>query len=191
MWVKSMSDTIWTLEIAKKKHRRSAALAAQLATFLPRDQPVLDLGCGDGYYLAELSAGGFSCRGIEGTPDIREIALFDGIEVADLSIPLAIAWPRSTVICLEVGEHLHQESEATLLDSIDRYCSGLLVLSWAVPGQRGTGHINCRPNSYVYRKCRERGFELLPEPTFACREVVEDHVKYFRNTFLVFQRPAG
>ena len=186
-----MSSTIWTLEMAKKKHRRSPALAEQLAAFLPRDQSVLDLGCGDGFYLGELAAKGYRCRGVEGTPNIGEIAAFDGIEVADLTCPLEIDWPQSSVLCLEVAEHLPAEAEATLLDSIDRYCSGLLVLSWAVPGQRGTGHINCRPNSYVYRQCRTRGFELLPEPMFACREAVEDHVKYFRNTLLVFRRPPG
>jgi len=29
--------------------------------------------------------------------------------------------------------------------TIDRYCERWLVLSWAVPGQPGHGHINCRP----------------------------------------------
>lgn len=183
-----MSSTIWSLETAKKKHRRSAALAALLIDFLPRDQPVLDLGCGGGFYLNALAAVGYSCRGVEGTPNIREIAEFDGIETADLSRPLRLDWPRSSVLCLEVGEHLLPEAEATLLDTIDRYCSGLLVLSWAIPGQHGHGHINCRSNSHVYRRCRERGFELLPEQTFLFREGVEEHVKYFRNTLQVFQR---
>lgn len=158
---------------------------------LPRDQPILDVGCGDGYYLKELSDAGFTCCGVEGTPNIQEIALFGGIETADLTQPLAIDWPQSTVLCLEVAEHLPVESEQTLIDSIDRYCSGILVLSWAVPGQRGHGHVNCRANSYVYGTFAKRGFELMPAVTFACREAVADDVKYFRNTLLAFRRVSG
>jgi hypothetical protein len=95
------------------------------------------------------------------------------------------------VLCLEVAEHIHRRFEATLLDNVDRYCSRMVVISWAIPGQRGRGHVNCRPNSYVFEQFRGRGFELLPEMTFALREAAEDDVRYFRNTLLVFRRSGA
>jgi len=183
-----MTEMIWNLQTAKRHHRRSAGIAERLAELLPRDEPVLDLGCGPGYYLSVLAGRGFKCLGVEGTPSIGEIADFGAIVEADLTKPLTIEWPRSTVVCLEVAEHIQEAFEATLLDAIDRYCSRVAVISWAIPGQRGRGHVNCRPSSYVYERFRGRGFELLPEMTFALREAAEDHVKYFRNTLLAFER---
>ncbi|MEQ8789847.1 MAG: sulfotransferase [Pirellulaceae bacterium] len=184
------SSTIWPLDVARRKHRQSERIAAALSEHLPRDQPVLDLGCGPGYYLKILSNSGFRCLGVEGTPGIAEIAEFSPIVQADLARPLELDWPKSTVICLEVAEHLRPEEESQLIETIDAYCSGRLIISWAIPGQRGTGHHNCRPNSYVYRRFEQRGFVLDPRATFLLRELAEDHVKYFRNTLLVMQRTA-
>ena len=183
-----MKSTIWSLEAARRKHKHSPRIADQLSHVLPMNEPVLDLGCGAGFYLDDLSRKGYQCRGVEGTPSIQEIALFGDIVEADLSLPLALDWPRSSVICLEVAEHLHQEFEAILIDSIDRYCAQWLVISWAIPGQSGYGHYNCRPNSYVHRLFEDRGFALQGGPTFALREAAEHHVRYFRNTLLVFRR---
>lgn len=183
-----MKSTIWSLEAARKKHRQSAGIAQELSSWLPREDPILDLGCGTGYYLSILAAGGYRCLGVEGTPDIEQIAYFADIRTADLAAPLTIDWPRSSLLCLEVAEHLHPQQEAALLHSIDTYCRRVLVLSWAVPGQRGTGHVNCRPNSYVHEQVCKRGFELWPAATFALREAAEEHVRYFRNSLLVFMR---
>jgi tryptophanyl-tRNA synthetase len=179
---------IWDLETAKRHHRRSPGIAERLCELLPRDEAVLDLGCGPGYYLSVLAERGFRCLGVEGTPSIGAIADYANIVQADLSQPLTIDWPRSTVLCLEVAEHVFARFEGTLLENIDRYCSRTVVISWAVPGQRGRGHVNCRPNSYVYEQFRRRGFELRPDMTFALREAAEDTVKYFRNTLLAFER---
>lgn len=183
-----MCTTIWTLETAKKEHLHSRRLAEGLAKVLPSTEPVLDLGCGRGFYLDYLARRGFHCLGVEGTPGISEIALFPDIIQADLSRPLDLKWPPSSVLCIEVAEHLLSDQEAQLLDNIHRYCSGWLVISWAVPGQAGTGHHNCRPNSYVYKQLASRGFELLPLATFELRELAGIDHGFFRNTLLAFCR---
>jgi SAM-dependent methyltransferase len=183
-----MSKTIWTLEDAKRRHRHSPGLAVALADLLPRDEPVLDLGCGCGYYLNELAQGGFRCLGVEGTPGIAEIALFSRILMADLSQPLKLDWPRSSVICLEVGEHLLPEQESQLLSNIDRYCLHWLVLSWAVPGQAGHGHHNCRSNDYLRERLEERSFDYRARPTAHLRAAADRRTSYFRRTLQVFRR---
>jgi SAM-dependent methyltransferase len=179
---------IWPLETARKRHRHAAQIAELLANVLPPEEPVLDLGCGLGFYLSALARRGYRCRGVEGTPGIAGVALFPDIVQADLSQPLKLDWPKSSILCLEVAEHLFPAQEPQLVATIDEFCSGWLVISWAVPGQPGHGHHNCRPNSYVYRRFRELGFELQPEPTFLLREAADEATHYFRNTLLVFQR---
>jgi hypothetical protein len=77
--------------------------------------------------------------GVEGTPGIAAVAAFGDIAEADLTQPLQVDWPRSSVICLEVAEHLPPESEPQLLATIERYCHEWLVLSWAIVGQPGHG----------------------------------------------------
>jgi hypothetical protein len=186
-----MTKTIWTLAEAKRKHRHSAGLADALASLLPASQPVLDLGCGQGFYLQHLAERGYRCLGVEGTPGIRDIAFFPGIVTADLSKPLELDWSRSSIICLEVAEHLLPEQEAQLLETIDRYCGQWLVLSWAVPGQRGHGHNNCRSNDYVRDRFAQRGFQMQPELTDRLRTEVDEHTRYFRRTLQVFTRPQA
>lgn len=183
-----MAKTIWTLADAKARHRHSVRLAEALIQVLPIDVPVLDLGCGPGFYLGHLSRAGYRCLGVEGTPGIAEIAFFPEIIQADLAQPLNLEWPQSSVLCLEVAEHLLPDQEEQLISTIDSYCSRLLILSWAVPGQRGTGHNNCRTNDYVCQRMRERGLELLPEPTQMLRAAADRNTQYFRQTLQVFAR---
>jgi tryptophanyl-tRNA synthetase len=136
---------------------------------------VLDLGCGLGAYLAALARAGFRCRGVEGTSGIAQVAAFGDpakqeiIVEADLAQPLELDWPRSSVISLEVAEHLRPEDEGQYLATIDRYCERWLVLSWAVPGQPGHGHINCRDNAYVCERMTALGFELAERETSVLR----------------------
>jgi len=186
-----MAKTIWTLAEAKRKHRHSVGLADALVDLLPPSQPVLDLGCGQGFYLQHLAARGYRCLGVEGTLGIRDIAFFPSIVTADLSKPLDLGWPRSSIVCLEVAEHLLPEQEPQLLDTIDQYCGHWLVLSWAVPGQRGHGHNNCRSNEYVRDRFAQRGFQVQAEPTDRLRRAVDEGTSYFRRTLQVFTRPQA
>ncbi len=180
--------TIWSLDFAMAHHVHSPGLATALGNLLPKTTPVLDLGCGRGTYLSYLAEQGYQCLGVEGTPGIRSIADFPDIVEADLSHPLEIAWPRTSIICLEVGEHLARESETQLLENIDRYCDSWLVLSWAIPGQPGHGHNNCRTNTYVYDQMILRGYTFLPRETFLLRDAADDHTPWFKNTLFVFLR---
>jgi hypothetical protein len=180
--------TIWELEEAKVCHVFSPGLAVALENVLPKSMPVLDLGCGRGTYLAHLAKRGFQCLGVEGTAEIQSIADFPHIVTADLSLPLEIEWPRGSVLCLEVAEHLAPKSEPQLLATIDRYCESWLVLSWAIVGQVGCGHNNCRPNTYVYDQMMARGFEFLPRETFVLRDAADHETPWFKNTLFVFRR---
>lgn len=186
--VMATMPTYWPLSDLQH-HYHDPALARAMAAMLPRETPVLDLGCGLGAYLAALARVGYRCRGVEGTPGIAKAAAFDGIVEADLAQPLELDWPRSSVISLEVAEHLRPEDEPQYLATIDRYCERWLVLSWAVPGQPGHGHINCRPNAYVYDRMTALGFELAARETFVLRDAAT--LPWFGRTLMVFCRRSA
>lgn len=180
--------TYWTLDEHNRKHSHSPPLARALERVLPAGVPVLDLGCGLGHYLASLREAGYRCRGVEGTPGIASVSAFNNIVQADLSQPLSLDWPKSSILCLEVAEHLRPEDEPRLLHTIDQYCDEWLVLSWAVPGQGGHKHLNERPNSYVCHRFAERGFAFQAAEAFMLRESIDRKAKWFRNTIMVFKR---
>ena len=50
---------------------------------------------------------------------------------------------------LEVAEHIPLENEEAYLDNCCKLCEIGCILSWALPGQGGLGHVNEQPNEYV------------------------------------------
>jgi hypothetical protein len=61
-------------------------------------------------------------------------------------------------------------------------------MSWAVPGQAGIGHINCRSNEWVIEQMAKRGYRFNEERTASLREAVKNcHCSWFRNTLMYFK----
>ena len=67
--------------------------------------------------------------------------------------------PAQLGICLEVLEHLKDETGCRILESMSSSCE-IILFSAATPGQGGTGHINEREHSYWLDKFRLKGFEV-------------------------------
>ena len=113
---------------------------------------LLDLGAGVGQYGHSLLSRlpGLCYRGCDGAGDVE--AYTDRfVRFCDLSLPLG--WPPAQwVLCLEVGEHVPGAAEETVLQNVATHaCEGAIV-SWAIPGQAGPGHINTQPNSRIVAK---------------------------------------
>ncbi|MGH9361146.1 MAG: class I SAM-dependent methyltransferase [Thermoanaerobaculia bacterium] len=184
--------TIWNLEEAKAYHHHSPSLARLLARFLPRNESVIDLGCGVGFYADHLERKGFEVYAVEGTEGIQTIALFKRIISFDLSRPIDFTLPLSSVISLEVGEHLLPEQEEVFLDNLCKFCRDRLVLSWAVPGQGGYGHYNERTNDAIICRLFDRDFILDARGTDFLRQSFDHReAPYFRNTLMTFRRIPG
>jgi hypothetical protein len=184
---------IWTQEEAKTQHQCSPKLAELLGSIFPKEIMIVDYGCGLGFYVDALRRQGFTTMGFEGTPGIDGIAIVEGVAEKDLSKPLDFFPTASNSLSLEVGEYISAEHEAIFLENITRVCTGKLVLSWAVPGQGGNGHINERSNDYIVEKLYDLGFELNEKETTSLRlNMVNDPCWWFKNTLMVFDRkPYG
>ncbi|HXP49877.1 MAG TPA: hypothetical protein VN922_07990, partial [Bacteroidia bacterium] len=64
---------------------------------------------------------------------------------------------------------------------------GDIIMSWAVEGQAGIGHINCRNNYWVVEQLKKRGYKLDEEKTLSMRLAVADcHCSWFKNTLMYF-----
>lgn len=170
---------IWDLSEAHH-HRFSPALAEAVAEFFAIDVPAVDLGCGPGRYAATLRACGFSVRAFDGTKD------FSGVECLDISqpMPLVIA---GQLLCLEVGEHIPREFENVVFGNFRSVARHRALISWAIPGQTGHGHVNERPNEYVIGRLAEFGWRFLPEKTAELRQLDFGECDWFRNTLLAFE----
>jgi len=126
----------------------------------------LDLGAGDGYYsyvLREMKTLAYAVEVNE------EAAEFTPEEVWfvqwDLRTPLHLRETYDLVLCLEVAEHLPEESADTLCDTIARHASKYLLFTAAPPGQGGHGHVNLQSLEYWIAKLEARGLKFLSEET--------------------------
>ena len=175
---------IWHISIAKKRHKTDIALAEAICeNFTP--ERAADLGCGLGHYCKIFNENGWRVvDGYEGTEGLKDYKVWPWIYRFDLTKPINFQ-TYDFVLCLEVGEHIPEKHEQTLLDNICNAANKDIVLSWAVPGQySASGHVNCRPNDYVINELAKRGFVLDNNMTKELREA--SYFKWFKNTLMVF-----
>ncbi|XP_069195069.1 uncharacterized protein [Procambarus clarkii] len=128
-----------------------------------------------------------SWHGWDGAANIDEFT--NGrIASADLSSPATLGGPFDWVMSLEVGEHIPESGEKNFLDNLVKHACVGVVLSWAVPGQGGHSHVNCRSNDYVRKEMAAQGLESDKLAEVKLRKNV-DQLTYFMNTLMVFRYP--
>ena len=122
---------------------------------------VLDIGSGVGQYGRALLARNSSHRwtGCDAPDASRASGGF--VRACDVTEPLWNTLPTADwVISLEVAEHIPRAKEASYLRNLHMLnCLGLIV-SWATPGQGGTGHINERWTRDAMQRVGARGYAV-------------------------------
>jgi len=63
-------------------------------------------------------------------------------------------------VCLGVAEHIPRDHEETFLRNVNCSAGDGLILSWAPPGQSGTGHVNLRSRADVIARLGALGFAV-------------------------------
>ena len=173
----------------KPYHTCSDALCNWIANYFGtnKDKQIYDFGCGSGQYLRRLRDAGFTkLTGFEGS--VPENAEFDNIVQQDLTISLNLPH-QGNCIFSEVAEHVPAQFEDILLSNITNACDDKLVMSWAIRGQAGHGHVNCLNSDEAIERMVKNGFIYLPDETAEARAVILDgDLPWFKNTLLVFNK---
>jgi len=178
---------IWSLVEMMKRRPCDFLLAAAIATYYKTPATAVDLGCGDGQYCRIFKTYNWPLvHGYEGASQIANLGVYNQVFQVDLSKPLCESTSYEFVLCLEVGEHIPRKHEQVFIENVCKFCKKHLVISWAIPGQGGTGHFNERPNSYIVDEFVGRGFKFNNKLTDRLRKHIS--VRWFRNTVMVFYR---
>ena len=177
----------WGANVQDCMHAYSAPLANWMIEYLNKDKDkgIHDFGCGFGNYLKAFKDAGFTkLCGYEGEIPIRKV--FDNIIQQDLTKPFTVS--PGNCICLEVLEHIPEKYTNQTLNNITNACNGKLIMSWAVRGQAGNGHVNCLNNKEVIDLIIARGFKYFEQDSLSARSVIDNITPWFQNTIMIFEK---
>ena len=145
---------------AKKTHITSEDLVKYLIKFYKENdvKSVLDLGCGNCSVVAELNKNNIKATGVDQNNLIAHSVKHD------LTTPYFN--PKDYVQSFEVGEHIPKEFESIFIDNITKNARKGIILSWAIPGQGGDGHINEKSTSYIVKEIEKEDLNLTKPKVF-------------------------
>lgn len=175
-------------------HSTDKGLANTLVSFFNKKkaETVIDIGAGNGYYTEVLNNNGVYCLAYDGNPHSERVT--NGlVKVADFSIPQDLG-TFDWVLSLEVGEHIPVEYEDEFIYNLHRHNIEGIVLSWAIEGQGGEGHVNTRNNRYIINKIMNLGYSWDIANTEFLRDSCAKYPTpcyWFRDTLMVFNRDFG
>lgn len=186
--MKVLANGAWDGSISdlQKEHVFDDALCDGIINMLSTDEvkTVVDMGCGLGDYVKNFKEK-FECEGFDGNPQTHKLT--NGLcNVLDLSKPVKFPVKYDWVISLEVGEHIPKKYEDNFISNLCNSSSKGLILSWAIPGQGGRGHVNEQKNNYIIQQMLFKGFIYLPEKSQFLRD--SSKLWWFKNTIMVFKK---
>lgn len=138
----------------------SASEMVPILFTLFQPKSVVDVGCGVGHWLMECSQNGISeLLGIDGLHLTTSLFMPDkqNLLQTDLEKPFQLNRTFDLVICLEVAEHLAENTADTFIRSLVQL-GDTIIFSAAIPGQGGQNHINEQWPSYWQQKFEANGF---------------------------------
>jgi SAM-dependent methyltransferase len=149
---------------------------------------VIDVGCGTGRLLAAFAARGVGVRGIEGSRHAIALSpIPDRIVRCNLERGVPYVGRFDVCFCIEVAEHLPPRCGSPLVNGLAAM-SNLVVFSAAPPGQKGSHHVNLRPQSDWILAFQKQHF-LLSDLTNELKCAIADadsEARYIAANLMVF-----
>jgi len=168
-----------------RDHHFDAPLADAILGIIPKGQSILDIGCGNGAYVAYFNLHNRYANGVDGNPAIDGVR---GCKVMDAALPMNY-FLHDWVVSLEVGEHIPAEFEDMFIANLHDHNKFGIILSWAIPGQGGTGHVNERFNDYIIGKVWPLGYRYDQTTSQVLRDTAS--AQWFKRTLMCFKRSVG
>lgn len=143
--------------------QEAAKMAPWLMPLLNEVTPfasLVDLGCGEGWYVKWLVDNKFNAYGIEGSvAAIKRSPVPYSLVEWDLRKPYRHLgnMKLDIALSLEVAEHIDPEFAGIFVDTLCNL-SDTVVITAAPPGQGGLEHVNEQPRSYWKALFWDRGF---------------------------------
>ena len=153
-----------------KKFTHNEKAANQIVPFIMsayHPESVADIGCGTGTFLKIFKEHGVSkVCGIDGGWVNREL-LFENITKdefieADLEKDLKLDQKFDVVLCLEVAEHLNEQSSDILINNLVN-AGDTILFSAAIPYQGGQNHLNEQWTEYWVNKFSKHSYFFYDE----------------------------
>ncbi len=148
-----MANTIYSdnfFRYHEEESRRSARLSVPTVLEFVQPGSVVDVGCGNGTWLAEFCAAGVrDYLGIDGDYVNRSLLLIEPERFLprDLVQPFSLERTFDLAVSVEVAEHLPATSAAGYVGSLVRLAP-VILFSAAIPGQWGDDHIHLQWPEY-------------------------------------------
>jgi SAM-dependent methyltransferase len=143
--------------------RQSAGTMVPLVVETLRPRSVINIGCGDGTWLAVFREHGV--ERLHGIDDAVPTTLAPAIgpellRVHDLCKPLQLDTTFDLAVAIDVAEHLPAAAAATLVRSLTRAAT-MVLFAAAIPHQRGRNHCNEQWPEYWIELFAARDFECV------------------------------
>tara|TARA_B100001059_G_scaffold236076_1_gene284555 strand:- start:1930 stop:2634 length:705 start_codon:yes stop_codon:yes gene_type:complete len=149
---------------------------------------IIDIGCGTGEWLnSAFELGVKDLSGLDGPWVESESLINKKIKLKKLDLNKDFLQYKSKkfdfLICSEVLEHLDPNNNYNIIKKLCEL-SDVILFSAAIPGQRGTKHINCQWQSYWIKIFKLYNFKMhdIIRPSIWTNDYVEFWLK--QNIFL-------
>jgi hypothetical protein len=146
-------------------------------------QTIVDFGCGLGDYAKTFAQHNYIVSAFDGNPNTPELTNNIG-KVLDLSKSVNLKQKYDCVLSLEVGEHIPKKYEQIFINNICNHANNIIILSWAIEGQGGDGHVNCQNNEYIIKQIESRNFKYNADLSNNLR--IGSSLEWFKNTIMIF-----
>jgi len=172
---------------ASCQHVYDSSLGNSLVQFFKAQNvnSLVDFGCGMGNYVKTFRQKNINAIGYDGNPNTPELTN-NLCDVLDLSIPKIFDEPFDWVMSLEVGEHLPPQFEDIFINNLHNNNKYGIILSWAIIGQGGHGHVNEKNNDYIKSKICKLGYANDVKSENKLRR--DSTLGWFKNTIMVFRK---
>lgn len=195
LWQKNILDLNQIYPNSYYKHmsrqpaQDDANQLAEILLTIYEPNSIIDLGCGVGRFLKPFEEAGCSVYGVDAVQAAIDNSVISksNIEQFDLRDPFYPEEVADIVLCLEVLEHIPEESANTIVESISRSGS-IAVITFARPGQGGKHHINEKKLEYWIDKFEQAGMKYNKKDTAHVQsELNPQDLEWLEKNIIIFE----